>query len=324
MKKTNIIERFVELLLQKIPKRSLLVTEIADILKIERESASRRLSGRVLFTVEEVYKLAAVYGISLDGLLKEEENLSSFSLMPPTVVKSFDTLINQTTDFMQYNWKLYETEVEMGTVFDSLPLEFCIGFPELCKFLYFKWGHFFIGSEEFYHYSSWHLPPAILNYHRKLKEVYHRYESILYIWDTSVIRNLMSDILYFQKLYLLTAEEIKQIKQDIHNVLNNLEALSRGSYDANISLCEGEFTLYVASTNIGMYYSYHFSKTDCFCFFKRDMLQAPFNYDRTTCEKLREWVHAMTKVSTLISGSGGKERRLFFEEQHRIVDEIAN
>ncbi|MCC8095284.1 MAG: hypothetical protein LIP05_07980 [Tannerellaceae bacterium] len=48
---------------------------ISEILCIEKEPASRRLSGKVLFTIREMGLLADVFTISIDQLRSEDDQL---------------------------------------------------------------------------------------------------------------------------------------------------------------------------------------------------------------------------------------------------------
>lgn len=71
VKRINLHDEFIAALHEKVPKRSELVIRISDLLCIEKESASRRLNGRVSFSIREMGILASELGISIDGLLRK-------------------------------------------------------------------------------------------------------------------------------------------------------------------------------------------------------------------------------------------------------------
>ncbi len=321
MQKINLLEKFTNILLQQLPKRYELVAEVADLLKIERESASRRLSGKVQFTVQEIGILASHFGISLDNLLNDRFNAIHFEMNVPLKADSFEPVINQLTKFLNNQSTLDGDILELGTVFDSFPVEFYMKYPILNKFMYFKWGHQFTRSNEFYDFSSWELPADIIRYHAELEKIYRKYTMVYYIWDKAVIWNLINDLAYYKRLHVISDEDTLLIKEDIHQMLYYVESVARGVCDNKKRMRDGNVALYIPNTHIGMYYSYHISEGSGFCFFKSNFIQSSISNDYVTVKKVQDWFRNMTKVSTLITESGELDRRLFFARQHKIVDD---
>lgn len=321
MQKINLLEKFTSVLLQQLPKRYELVAEIADLLKIERESASRRLSGKVQFTVQEIGILASRFGISLDNLLNERFNAIHFEMNVPLKADSFEPVINQLSKFLHNQSTLDEDSLELGTVFDSFPVEFYMKYPYLNKFMYFKWGHQFTRSNEFYDFSSWEVPSNIIQCQNELERVYKKYQTVYYIWDKAVVWNLIADLAYYKRLHVISEEDTLLIKEDIHEMLYHIESIARGVCDGKKRMRDGKTTLYIPNTHIGMYYSYYASPVNGFCFFKSNFIQSSISSDYVTVKKVQDWFRNMTKVSTLITESGELDRRLFFARQHKIVDD---
>jgi len=46
------------------------------------------------------------------------------------------------------------------------------------------------------------------------------------------------------------------------------------------------------------------------------------SFDENTFEKMKHWIHALVKISTLITLTNEKQRVLFFERQRNIVNEL--
>lgn len=320
MQKINLLDKFINTLLLQLPKRYELVAEVADLLKIERESASRRLSGKVQFTVQELGILATRFGISLDNLLNDRFNAIHFEMNVPLKADSFEPVIDQLRKFVSNHSILEEDSMEMGTVFDSFPIEFFMKFSNLTKFMYFKWGHQFTRSNEFYDFSSWEVPSEINECHEEIEEAYQQYKMVYYIWDKAVVWNLITDLAYYKRLHVISEEDTLLIKEDIHKMLYYVEEVARGVYDKK-RMRDGKVALYIPNTHIGMYYSYHISAVNGFCFFKSNFIQSSISSDFVTAKKVQDWFRNMTKVSTLITESGELDRRLFFARQHKIVDD---
>ena len=77
MKKKDLHDIFIEELQNRGIKKADLVYLISDILKLEKESAYRRLAGKVNFSVREMGILAKALNISLDSLLYQDLGLQS-------------------------------------------------------------------------------------------------------------------------------------------------------------------------------------------------------------------------------------------------------
>lgn len=320
MHKVDLHERFIECLKGRFPKRSELVHYISEVLRIEKEPASRRLSDRVKFSVEEIGILAEKLGISLDALLYNDsaKHVIPLEMNHPKSLQSFDLMVGLLEQSVQELRELSRFPADVGAVFDSLPLEFFVAYPALCKFLYFKWGHFFVKTAEFKNYAHWQIPPKMELKHRELIDVYRNFRSAVYIWDASTIWNVVNDIRYFRQLDILKKEDIGQIKSDLHQMLEDVEGVASGERNSPIALENTEF--YVSSINIGMTVTYIMSDKKSMGFFKTFFVHSYLADNRNFCLRTQSWLNAMKRVSTLISGSGEKERILFFKEQHRIVD----
>ena len=66
---THYYDNFMEALAERYPRKTDLANALMDILPIEKESIYRRLRKDVLFTSEEMMRIAAVWHISLDNII---------------------------------------------------------------------------------------------------------------------------------------------------------------------------------------------------------------------------------------------------------------
>ncbi|MCD7898345.1 MAG: hypothetical protein LUH22_00250 [Bacteroides sp.] len=115
LNKTDLLQNFVEALIHKDVTRSDLISRIADILHIEKESASRRITGKVQFTIREMGILAQEMDISLDSLINSNNSYTPifFKMDIPRVCRSIDQLIDTIKNFTEEikpflnkkNWK---------------------------------------------------------------------------------------------------------------------------------------------------------------------------------------------------------------------------
>mgnify|MGYP003623602202 FL=1 len=219
---------------------------------------------------------------------------------------------------MKLQRSLHEEPSEIGIVFDSIPLEFSGHYKTIDKFIFFKWGHYFVGSREFDDFSSWEYPERLHNISKGIRNIPEQYNSLYYIWDISVIWNLVKEIRHFHDMHIVNDEDLALIKKELFDFLDYMEDMAKGAFLNK----DQKVDFYISNVNIGMYGYYHFSPNHQFSFMKNYFIQSAASQDYIISNKLREWVDEMKKVSTLISGSGAKARKLFFEEQRSIVDTL--
>jgi len=323
MRHSVLLNKFINALQQKINKRSQLVSFIAETLEIERESASRRLNKSVNFTIEEMGILALKLGISLDGLLYsngEHFHFPSFVMHSPMKLESINSLILKVESDLEIISSIILSEpAEYGSIFTYPPLEFLLPYSFLLKFTYFKWGYYYTSSSHFENYATWEVPKKLLKLNERLIGIINNLEKAFYIWDNCVIWSFVNDIIYFASIGSLNKDDLKQIKDELHNMLYQFEEKLK-----NNSVLQGpkEVDIYITDVNLGAGFSYLLSENNWCSSFHTYFVGADFNDDYSTSMQLRSWVNSMKKVCTLISGSGVRERKIFFSQQHRIVDII--
>ena len=163
MRKKDLHDKFIEELHKRNSKRAELINQVSDILKLEKVGLPED-GGKVNFSIREMGILAKILNISLDSLLYQEEDIQwlPFILETPLKFHSIDTLC----DMIDLNFKHIEeiNRDEPGTsgnVYHSLPLECFIHSPLMMKFMFFKWGYYFVQSDEYNNFSQWKLPPRL-------------------------------------------------------------------------------------------------------------------------------------------------------------------
>lgn len=323
MRYSVLSDKFINALQLKINKRNQLVSFISEALEIERESASRRLNKSVNFTIEEMGILALKLGISLDGLLYsngEYFHFPSFVMHSPMKLESINSLaLKIESDLESLSRVILSGPAEYGAIFTYPPLEFLLPYNFLLKFTYFKWGYYYTNSSHFDNYSTWKIPQKLFKLNERLINIIGKLEKAFYIWDNCAIWSFVNDIIYFASIGSLNKDDVKQIKAELHNMLYHFEEMLK-----NNSVLKGpkEIDVYISDVNLGAGFSYILSENNWSSSFYTYFVGAEFNNDYSTTIQLRNWMNSMKKVCTLISGSGARERKKFFNQQHKIVDII--
>ncbi len=324
MKYSSLLSNFIDILHPKINKRNKLVSFISESLEIERESASRRLNGKVNFSIEEMGILAIKLGISLDNLLYnqgEHFHFPSFIMYSPMQAQSINTLTLGIEADIELLNIIYEEPSEYGSIFTFLPLELVVPYASLLKFTYFKWGYYYLGSSDFENYTTWEIPKDLLTHSYKLIRLNSKLKKAVYIWDTSVTWSFVNDIMYFSSIGALKEDDIKTIKEELHEMLHQLEKIIKKDYSSPVLF--QEIDMYISTVHIGVNLSYLISESKKYSNFHTYFIGTGYKEDHKTTIQIREWINSMKKVCTLISGSGARERKIFFNQQHKIADMIS-
>lgn len=319
MRDIELNESFLTALKDKYPKQSMLIAAVEEILQIERESVYRRIKGNVQFSIREMGILAKHLGISIDNLIVDDPTIvTQLDILSPRVEKSMDVLVKRMGSYLD---KVIKTanlpDSEMGSLYTQLPIELFLPYENLSKFMYYTWGLYYVGPEKYRNYSTWKIPDNFLNYHSVIMDAYHKFNKILYICEESIVWDLVHYIRYLAAAGLIGSDDIVKLKKDLHLMLNDLEKLvSTGGPPDNTDKIE----FYVSQVKVGITYTYLWSKDYWGSFIATTPVVSPICENLNSCQKVMQWIRSLKKVSTLISGSGDKERILFFKEHHGIVD----
>jgi len=320
-------DTFIKALQERVPKKTDLADCISDILRIEKEAAYRRLTGRVNFSLREAGVIAKVLKISIDELLQQDKERMwmPFSFWYPLTVKSMDELF----DFIDEQMDLFanvvrdrESPVSMGSVYNTLPIEFYLYSPVLTKFMFFRWGYYFLGTDEFTDYSSWQLSERASNILPRLKTLFVL-DSNFYIWDEVIIWMLAREVANMNRMHIIKDEEKQEIKFWLKDMLDKLEQTLNTNYTPSTEGAR-KTGFYVCPFHLGFTCHYLESAHRHRITFQTNFTFSVIDscYDTTFSQKLKEWVDSFRNISTRLSHSGRTERRLFFADQHDILDQM--
>lgn len=321
MSNPDLNESFLTVLKEQFPKQTMLITVVEDILKIERESAYRRIKGVVQFSIREMGILAQHLNISLDNLLiNDQSNVVHIKILRPRTEECLGYMAKGIKHYLD-KIKIIENSPcsEMGIAYSNIPIEFYTPYGSLFKFICFRWGNYYIGTGKHKDFANWKLPDAIIEQHTIAMKLYSKIKKIIYIWDKSIIWSLMKDLKYFASAGIIEEDDVARIKRDLHSMLNDLERLIGDEGSENES---DKIEFYISHVKIGMTYTYLWSEEYTASYITGLLIHSNINEDKDACRNVKQWIKSMRKVSTLISGTGDKERILFFKEQHQIVDSI--
>lgn len=289
---------------------------IMDITSLSREAAYRRLRGDVPFTFSEVCLICQKLNISLDEIAATGNRKLTFELrMDP------DELIN-------YNYqKLYEhedsfnyfldTATEVMTTWNVVPYSLLLPYENLSKFYMFKWMYQIQKSNKNIKFCELVVPDDVKCLMRKLGNQTFRSAELTYVYDRNIFNSFIGELRHYHLLGLISNDDLYLIKQDFVQMLNRHEDLAMRGMDY------GNNPVWVYLSDIEFEHNYTYVKGTNFelSYIDNIYLMNTLISSNPQINKMhRYFIESLRKYSTLISISGEKERREFFDKQKELVN----
>lgn len=314
-----VYENLVEAIKEKIPQRGKLTNVLVDMLFIEKEAVYRRLRGEVPFTFSEIATIARELNISLDNIIGTDSPKSRpFQLKLTEYYNPAEADYHMHEEFVNLLGTAKNSEKsEFGFANSVLPLHFSIKYEAIQSFYILKWLYQFGSPGSVPAYSSIVPSERMKNISREFLSKVEDVKYTYFIWDKLTLLYLVNDINYFKSIRLITKEEVVMLKNEILRFLNDLEQLAiKGSYDNG-----NKVHLYVSSLNFDTTYTY-FETDDChLTLIKTFTLNETASLDETVFCKMKTFIQALKRTSTMISESDEKNRIMFFEQQKEILED---
>ncbi len=317
MDNLNLSHRFVDMLAERIPHKSVLANQLADLLDIEKESVYRRLRKEIPFTFTEVGTIAARLGISLDRLVNvshAEESLNyiwesyeEYYLFQPEKLVNFNRFLPHI---------LEDSQNEAGFIMNTFDPFFFSNYNNLSRFILFKWMYKY-RKELYTHYEEVEPDEEYQKLRKECIKNLLQLEYRSYIFDPNILVSFINDIRYFQSIHLIDDKSIDSIKNDLFGVLSDLQQSAlRGTYLDTDKV----FELYIADISIGQCCSYIGSDKRYMSILIAFEMLTCMSFQQRNYEAVKNWYHRVKGLSTQISISGEKSRLLFFDEQRILLD----
>jgi hypothetical protein len=312
--------KFIEILKETIPEKGKLCTLLVDLLIIEKEAVYRRLRGDVPFSFVEIVKISRHLNISIDNII---------GLVSPYRNHPFHLNTQDYFHMTELDYKLSKDYIaalqaagsnpysEFGSTTSVLPMHTTRMHPPLLRFYVLKWMYLFGSPTAVLPYSKIAYPERLKEYHRQYIEAVQDIKYTYFICDELFLVYLTHDIEYFYSIHLLTDEDVAVLKEEIRFFLDFFEKLAiQGSFSNG-----NKMDLYISGVNFETSYSYLSSHNIHISMINAFTLGTVTSVDEQACEKMKIWMQALKRTSTLITGAE-KNRILFFEKQRQILERI--
>jgi hypothetical protein len=317
-------EVLVHTLQRLIPKKTQLANMISDTLSMEKETVYRRLRGVTMFTLSEVAVLSQKFNFSLDEIIIGIEQNASVSNM---MLNSFYAEKKKETDKNAYSTIGFvedfvkDTNTQFGMALRSLPFPVIMPYKGISDYYKYKYKlHEKDLSKPLYFKEAkqvleWEQESMMDTYN-----LFRRISHTIYIWDKKIIPVIVNDILYFKSLGLMDKEDVAELRKELLSLMDSMEeTASKGIFNTTGNKCD----IYISDEDIDATYAYLWSEHRCTSLLITNNMYLLISYNnKSKCQEIKDWVNSMKFNSTLISGTGGKERISFFKQQREVIENL--
>ncbi len=321
MKNEILHQNLMQALTQVISQRNELVNILMEFLPIEKEAAYRRLRGEVPFSFVEAATICRKLGISLDNIIGSDSpksrpvHIKLTEQVNPTeidyaMLQEFVDVLRSLKD---------DTNAYGGEATNIIPQPLYLSYENISRFYLFKWKYLYDTPNKTTPLSEIGIPERLRKIQLDNVEVAQYVHDTTYIFDSLIFHYLVNDLKSFRVLNFITEEEIALIKQDLLNVLKELEEIT---ISGAFPLTGNKVNIYISNMNFPASYCYINTKNYHISLVKAFVLNGIASLDNNIHSHMENWIKSLKRQATLITQSAEKERISFLKEQYRIISSL--
>ncbi len=320
MIKSYIVKELINEMKDRIPQGQNLANYLIDTLRMGKEAAYRRLRGEVAFTLDEIAMIACNLGISVDQIIGNHlANRATFDL---NLLHSSDLLDSYYEIIERHQRILYlvkgDNSTEIYTASNTIPFTLYSSYKYLSRFRLCRWIYQNGKIKTPSSLSEMHMPEKLIAAHKRLSENAQKSGKTCFIWDANIFHSLIKEIKYFAGLNLISAEDIIHLKNELQQLLIDLEQMSeKGEFNNGNKL-----SFYLSNINFETTYSYISKKNFQISLFNVYSVNSMDSQNPHICRMQKDWIQSLKRHSTLISESGEAQRIAFLKTQKDCIETL--
>jgi hypothetical protein len=313
----------------QLPPHISLVDEISDILEISTDSAYRRIRGEKHLSIYEVKKLCEKYRFSVDDLAGKSVN---------TVTFRTNLLSEENFNFTDYFKVLLDNiqfisgheQTEVIFLLNELNLFQLIQVPEICAFKLYYWQKSNLSfpgyRDKLFTFDI--LNDEIIKLTSEITEHYTKLKTIEIATEEILISLLKQVLFYNEAGFFKTRSEVKKLCEKLVELVEHLKRQAelgfKFAYGKKPAGKEGNYLLYyndivlidqIVLVRAGDNMSTYITNNGI------NLLQT---YNKAFFQYNYQWCRNLIQKSTLISGTGEKERNKFFLKLNDKIQTVIN
>lgn len=313
--------RLIDAMTEALPAKTNLAHFLTNELFISKEAAYRRLRGDVPFSMNEAAQIAIKLNFSVDSIIDNQRN--STAMIHMSLDKSSDAMVNyeSTIDrFLQISRMIKDREsLTLSCATNLIPFVFCEPFEYISKFRISRWLHQSNKIKGTGSLEDIEISEKTMKLQKVIAQNFRMIPNTTFLWDANTILSFIKTIQIFYSLRLLSKEDIKHIREELHMLINHVEEVSTyGKYDDD----GGNVYIYLSNINLEASYGYLESEDFQLSTLRVYAINIIDSQHPDICRLQKDWIQSLKRYSTLITESSEMERLKFFNLQHEYIDSI--
>ncbi|MDR1742813.1 MAG: hypothetical protein LBR48_03210 [Dysgonamonadaceae bacterium] len=315
----NFYGNFMQTINALVPEKRVLTNSLSKILSLEKESVYRRLRGEVSFSLNEIIKISRHYGLSIDalvGISQPYRGGDSYHLYFQDFNNLSDVDYKNAEDYIKaLDTASHDEKAEFGYASSTMPLHILAMYPNLYRFYMMKWKYYYNSQyEKELKYCHVVRPERLTEQHARFTTTIQNIPTI-FILDERLLPDLIRDIKYFHTIRMITDEEVRDLKNDLLQLLQVAERVAeKAAYPNGIKV-----EMYASGLSMDTSYAYLYGNNIFVSMINAYTLEQITSTNRNSCDFMREWMRKMKRTSMSLSTSEFN-RIKYFDSHNKLLD----
>lgn len=316
---STINDELIKILRRETPPKMHTVDVVMQILSMGKEAAYRRLRGEIPFTLEEAAIICNNFKVSMDTIsgrpIDKVYDFKLDAMFSKDPMQEYYSMLHE----MREGVKIISMDPNSHSyrAYRTLPAEFFYRYDSLSKvYIYIVLYQLYLGEVPS-KLRDVYIQNKVFQMQRETAEAMQDINATMII-DKNIFSDFIGIVKYFIDMGLFVESEIKMIRQELLQMLDDLERCASTGY----SLKGKQLDMYISSISFDATYSYiegagvKSCSTSLYCI------------DHLSCsnEKVTEnhklWIKSLIRFSTQISVSGELQRTVYFSNQRQAVEQM--
>lgn len=314
----NVQSTFLEQVKKRLPPNVSFADEMAEILKISRDSAYRRIRGETILSLDEAKVLCNQFGVSLDLLLGSSQEIVPFRHQivnnePETFEKWLRSILNNLETIAGF-----PSEKEVVYSAKDVPVFHYFDYPDLAAFKMYFWKKSVLNypglqSEKF-------KPQAIsgeyITIGKKIGEAYSKIPSTELWSDETTVITLKQIEFYHESGFFHSATDAHMLLDQYEQLLQGIrEKAAKGFKHDKIPFKLYKNEILIADNNI----LFRMGNKKA-VYLIHNITEILMTTNESFCDQTENFTDNLQNRSVLISTTGEKERNKFFNSMNEKIE----
>jgi len=317
----EINSKLVTLLKQHFPDRGVLSSYLSNLLHMDKVNVYRRLHNTIPFTLAETILISKHSSIPLNSLFELKTDMyrsQSFQMFWQDFKNMNEKDLKMGNDYITaIEIAAQDENSEFGIAMNNMPLHILAQYPNIYRFFMLKWIHEFSDHGELVKYSDIVIPDFLIDQLQRYTMAVRKVKKTLFISDETILPKMIRDIHYFRDIKIITNNEIENIKQDIRDLIHNIEQLAISGCYPNGNKLE----MYTTGLTFETTYTYLLSTRVKLSMVDVYTLGSMSSEYEESCSYMKKWIQGLKRTSIRVTDSE-INRIKYLDNQYRELEKI--